>query len=94
MLKNNFLIAVVPLILLVGCETTPVAPVVQTVIQRVEVPIAVPCKVEVPAKPDFSFDKLLEEQSIFDKAKAILADRLLHESYEAELNTALNSCIK
>lgn len=80
-------------LLLVGCATdTP--PGINTVIQKVEIPIAVPCKAEVPPKPDFNFDKLSIDQDIFEKSKAALADRKLHIGYEIELLAALNSCIK
>jgi hypothetical protein len=89
-MQNNILI--LSIILLSGCATTE--PVINTVIQRVEVPIAVPCKAVVPVKPDFNFDKLKAEQTVFDKTKALLADRKLHMGYEGELLTALNSCVK
>jgi len=78
--------------LLSACATDK--PVIQTVVQKVEVPVAVPCKATVPQKPDFNFDKLTVEQDIFDKTKAILADRKLHLGYEDEVLAALNSCIK
>ena len=77
---------------LAGCGTD--GPLIKPVIQKVEVPVAVPCKAEVPTPPDFNFDKLKPEQDIFDKSKAALADRRLHQAYEAELLAALNSCIK
>ena len=89
-MRNNILIF--SIILLSGCATTE--PVINTVIQRVEVPIATPCKALVPVKPDFNFDKLTVEQTVFDKTKALLADRKLHMGYEGELLTALNSCVK
>jgi len=90
---QNKLLMLVAVVLLAGCATnTP--PGINTVIQRVEIPIAVPCKAEVPAKPDFNFDKLAPDQDVFDKTKAVLADRKLHIGYETELLAALNSCIK
>ena len=80
-------------LVLAGCATdTP--PGINTVIQRVEVPIEVPCKVEIPAKPDFNFNKLTINDNIFDKTKSVLADRELHIGYETELLGALNSCVK
>lgn len=91
-MQNKFLI-LVSVIALVGCATdTP--PGINTVIQRVEIPIAVPCKAEVPIKPALNFDKLTIEQDIFDKTKAALADRKIQLGYETELLAALNSCIK
>lgn len=76
--------------LLGGCVTTN--PVIQTVIQRVEIPISVPCKTETPVAPEFNFDKVTEEQDIFEKVRALLADRILHKAYETELSAALKSC--
>lgn len=78
---------------LTACATTKV-PVIDTVIQKVEIPIAVPCKTKIPQSPTFSFGVLTEENTIFDKSKATLADRHLYEAYVAELIVALNSCIK
>jgi len=77
---------------LIGCATTE--PVINTVIQRVEVPIAVPCKAVVPTRPEYNFDKITVDQDIYKKTQAILADRKLRQGYEVELEAALNSCIK
>lgn len=90
-MKNSIILVV---ILLSGCACVPPEPVIKIEIQRVEVPIAVPCKAVTPTKPDFNFDKLTVEQNVFDKTKALLADRKLHLGYEGELLTALNSCVK
>ena len=84
------LIAVFAALVLAGCATD--APVINTVVQRVEVPVAVPCKAEVPVVPIFNFDKLDPNQDIFEKSRALLVDRRLHMAYEAELLAALNSC--
>lgn len=91
-MQNKLLVLIVTLVL-AGCATDN-PPGINTVIQKVEVPIAVPCKVEIPTKPTFNFDKLTPEQDIFDKTKATLADRKLQLGYETELLAALNSCIK
>lgn len=90
---QNKLMLLLPLLLLGGCATQS-PPGIQTVIQRVEVPIAVPCKARIPDVPEFNFDQLTVEQSIHDKTKAVLADRYLHLGYQRELLAALNSCIK
>ena len=79
------------MVFLASCAT-PREPVINTVIQRVEIPIMVPCKVDTPTLPEFNFDKLTEESNIFDKVKAILADRIIREAYEEELRIALSSC--
>ena len=89
-MQNNILI--LSIILLSGCATTE--PVINTVIQKVEIPIAVPCKAVIPVKPDFNFDKLKADQDVFEKTKALLADRKLHIGYEGELLTTLNSCVR
>lgn len=91
-MQHNLLL-LVTILSLAGCATsTP--PGINTVIQKVEVPIAVPCKVDIPVRPDFNFNKLTTQQDLFDKTKAVLADRRLHLGYETELLAALNSCIK
>jgi hypothetical protein len=77
---------------LAGCATPP--PGIKTVIQKEEVPVAVPCKAVMPAVPAFNFDKLNPQQDVYTKTQALLADRLLHLGLEAELTAALNSCIK
>lgn len=77
---------------LTACATTD--PIINTVTQTVEVPIAVPCKATVPSTPDYNFPKLKQSQDIFDKSKVLLADRKLHLGYETELLAALNSCLK
>ena len=88
-MRNNILIFV---LFLCGCSTTE--PVVKVEIQRVEVPIAIPCKVIIPTKPEFNFDKVTVDQDVFDKTKALLADRKLHLGYEGELLISLISCTK
>jgi uncharacterized lipoprotein YajG len=79
-------------ILLTACGTTK--PIISVQPQEVFVPVAVACKAVVPSKPDFNFDKATVDQNIFDKIKALLADRKLHLGYETELLAALTSCIK
>lgn len=79
--------------MLSACASAP-APVLAPLIQKVEIPIPVPCKVDVPKKPDFNFNNLTQEQDIFEKTRAILADIRLHFAYETELLAALNSCVK
>jgi hypothetical protein len=67
-------------------------PVINTVVQKVEVPVPVPCRAEIPQTPEFNFDKLDPSATIFDKSKALLADRKLHLAYESELMVALKAC--
>lgn len=89
---RNKILALVLLLVLSGCATRE--PTIKTVIQRVEVPISVPCKATVPPEPDFNFKRLSPDHGIYEKTRAILADRKLHIGYEIELLAALNSCIK
>lgn len=67
-------------------------PATRTVIQRVEVPVYMPCAAEIPVKPAFNFDNLRVEDDIFEKIKAMLSDRHLHIGYQDELLAALKSC--
>jgi len=86
-------IIILSALVLSACATAP-QPAVKTVIQRVEIPIAVPCNAVVPAQPAFGFGSLLESQPLFDKVQILLMDRELHLGYEVLLLGALNSCIK
>lgn len=89
---QNKLLIVSLAILLSACGHTE--PVINTVIQKVEIPVEVPCKAKIPTVPDFNFGKLASTDDIYAKSKAALADRELHLGYEIELLAALNSCIK
>jgi len=86
-----FIIAIMVAIL-AGCATP--APVIDVKTQKVEVPVEVPCKVTVPPAPDYNFNKSKPTDSVFDKTKALLADRDLSLGYQAQLLAALNSCVK
>lgn len=90
MLKNNLILAA---LLLSGCAT-PTVEGIKTVTQRVEIPVAVPCKEIVPEVPTYNFDMLLVDKDIYLKVQALLADRLLHLGYEDQLRTALIACVK
>lgn len=92
MLKNKFALLLAP-VLIMGCATAP-EPAVKVVIQRVEVPVEIPCKAVMPATPGLNFGSLSPEQDIFEKVRALLADRQLSIAHSAELAAALNSCIK
>jgi len=83
-------LALSALLLLSACAHDQ--PAINTVIQKVEVPVPVPCTAEEPVKPDFNFDKLDPGANIFDKSKALLADRKLFMAYQDELLVALKSC--
>jgi hypothetical protein len=86
----NKLLIILAVSTLAGCATTE--PVVKIVTQRVEVPIAVPCKTDIPAVPDFNFEKLTTDSDIYQKTQSLLADQNLHKGYEGQLLSALKSC--
>ena len=77
-------------LLISACSTTD--PIIKTEIQVVEIPVPVPCKTDEPNRPVFNFDNLTEDKDIFDKVKALLADKKLHKAYEEELLAAFRSC--
>lgn len=62
------------------------------IVKEVNVPLMVPCLVEIPNAPDFKFSSLQETDSMFTKTKTVLADRQLHIAYEIELVAALKVC--
>lgn len=86
-MKRLFLVSAV---ILTGCATAPCVPKIET--QTVKVEVQVPCKVDVPSKPRYNSDVLNKTDPMFDKAKAILADRDLDRAYTSQLETALAKC--
>lgn len=91
-MRNNLIL--LSLVVLLGACASSSPPVLAPLIQKVEIPIPVPCKVSIPKVPVFSFDSLIEENDIYEKTRSLLSDRRLHLAYETELLAALNSCIK
>lgn len=71
------------LALLAGCESLP---------RRVLVPVPIPCEVAVPAEPDWATRDLNEKSTIWEQARALLAERRQRIAYEAELRAALDAC--
>lgn len=93
-MKENKLFLIFSVVLLSACSSIPDKPVVNTVIQRVEIPVPVYCKVEIPEVPKFRFGELTEDSTLFEKSQILLIDRNLHLSYEELLLAALKSCVK
>jgi len=89
MVRNKLILLSV--LLLAACQTPQ--PGINTVIQKVEVPVAVPCKEVIPLTPAFNFDKLVPSTDIYGQVQALTADRLLHQGYEEELLAALTACV-
>lgn len=73
-----------------GCATTEPSPPPKPI--TVQVPVRVPCEIEEPKLPQFSFITLTEESTLYEKVQSLLADRLLHLGYEEQLRTALRGC--
>lgn len=90
MVRSKFILLSV--LLLAACQTPQ--PGIKTVIQKVEVPVAVPCKEAIPLTPAFNFDKLVPSTDIYGQVQSLAADRLLHLGYEEELLAALTACVK
>lgn len=93
MARSKLCVLLAALIFLSGCATTGVQP-TKVIIRYVEIPIDQPCKVEMPPVPEYRFDTLTEDHTIYEKTQALLADRLLHLSHEIALVAALDSCRK
>lgn len=70
-------------LLLVGCMAT-------VPVEKDRIPVPVPCKVEMPTKPEQRYAPPYD--NIFDAVRDLLVDRELAESYQKELQVALQSC--
>lgn len=86
----NKLFLLLPVLVLSGCALTE--PVIRVVTQKVEVPVPVACKEEIPAVPEYCFANLLDETDIYDKTKCLLSDRNKSMGYEIELLAKLKAC--
>ena len=60
--------------------------------ERVLVPVEVPCKVDVPARPVWATKALPADADIFDQVRALLAERKQRIAYERLLEAAVASC--
>ena len=77
------LVTMAACIALAGCAAVP---------QRYEVPVQVPCRVTVPEKPVWATESLKPDADIFDKVKALLAERRQRQAYETKLEAAAKAC--
>lgn len=59
---------------------------------EVRVPVAVPCRVDMPAKPVWATQSLRDDADIFDQVKALLAERRQRIGYERLLEAAIAGC--
>lgn len=74
-------------IFLQGCSTISSSKPVEVL-----VPVQVPCKITPPNKPNFAVDNLGIGEDIFEKVKALLAERKQRQGYELELEEAIKAC--
>lgn len=74
-------------VLLAGCGTAP--PPTQTV----DVPVHTPCVKDVPARPEYEFDKLPVDSPAGAKVLALARDWLRGRKYEEGLFVALSGCL-
>lgn len=74
--------------LFAGCATAPaiVTP------EKVEVPVAVPCQVAAPVKPEWPTDTLPASASRAEWLRAALAELKLRAAYIMELEAAFQGC--
>lgn len=85
------LIGLTVAIVLTGCSATP-APVVQ----RVEVPVPVPCvsAADLPLRPAFEVERLPTGASDGEKILALARDWPSGRKYEAQMAALLGACVK
>lgn len=72
--------------LLVGCASTPLAPV------RVSIPVFTPCIKTVPLRPVYEFHKLPPAAEDGEIILALARDWLRGRQYEGELEIAVAGC--
>ncbi len=77
--------------MLAGCAT-PHRPEPALQVQRVEVPVPVPCVEVRPRRPATPVESLRPDAALGDMVKALLAERRLRAAYERELEAALTAC--
>lgn len=80
--------AVAMLLALAGCQSAPV----RVELQRVNVPIPVPCAEPVPARPVMPTEQLEPGVALDQFVRAAQAEIERREGYEGELLAALGNC--
>lgn len=73
---------------LAGCATENT--IVRTV--EVKVPVPVPCRIEPIERPAFAFDAVTPAYGLYEKGRALLAEREQRIAYEARLEAAITAC--
>lgn len=82
-MMRPLILALPTCLVLAGCNTLP---------QRVEVPVPVPCRVTVPTKPVWATDTLPPGAGLYERVRALLAERQQRIGYETELEAATKAC--
>lgn len=75
--------------LLAGCAG---APQVITQTKTMEVPVAVPCKVQPVARPAWALDQIDPAADVFTKGRAALVEVRQRAAYEIRLEAAVAAC--
>lgn len=71
------------ILVLAGCDTMP---------RRVEVPVPVQCRVKQPDKPVWATEALPPGSGLYEKVRALLAEREQRIAYEVALEAAAKAC--
>lgn len=89
MKKNTYNLAllVFAVSLLTGCGT-----ITRTVIEKIEVPLPIPCNIVPPQKPVMPFSETGPSEDIFDNVKRLLAEIQERIGYEVQLEAAIKAC--
>lgn len=82
-------VAAMAALMLAGCAATP-EPLID--VRTVNVAVPVPCREQVPDKPAFPMDGLRPGTSLNQFVSAALAERLVRDGYQLQLETALRAC--
>lgn len=59
---------------------------------EVRVEVSVPCAAEIPPEPPWATEKLRKKDTLDDKAKELLAERVQRMGYEKKLKAAAEGC--
>ena len=89
LISSKQALAALAILTLAGCTTTP-EPVIE--VRTVNVAVPVPCREPMPDKPDYPMDGLRPGTSLNQFVSAALAERLVRDGYELQLETALRAC--
>lgn len=73
-------------------HTQPAEPV--TVVQRVEIPVSTPCKVDIGPDPQYpdTDEALRSAPGLFERVQLLVAGRLLRIARDLEKTAALRGC--